>query len=227
MIQGFIPLFNIALPESLNITSLSFRGGKVLFTTLEGYIFIDTASRVKLPFALTDICANKYIWVSSAFRIFELNDSGKITRVYKFKDPIISLRCYDSLFVGLKSKIVVIKEGFAPYEVLSLYEEFEDFEFHKDTFYVLFRNGIGVFFKDTLRRFINSDVGVLKLMQIYDGKFWVVDEDGNIWVFSERFPPRKVLKGIYFHLHGDTLVVLREEKLGRFINVLRVVYRDR
>lgn len=227
MIEGFIPLFNIAIPESLNITSLSFKEGKVLFTTLEGYVFVDTAIRAKLPYDLTKICINKYILVSSTFRIYELNDSGKIAQVYKFKDPIISLRCYDSIFVGLKGKIVVIKDGFAPRSVLSLDEEFEDFEFHNDTFYVLFRNGIGVFFKDTLRNFINLDLGTLKLIQIYDGKFWILDDDGNIWAFSEKSPPRKILKGLYFHLHGDTLVVLRDEKFGRFINVLRVVHREK
>ncbi len=226
MFYGFMPIFSLHIPDTLNITSLSFFGGKVIFSTAEGYVFLDTLRIFKIPaMALGTCVSDGEIWVSSVYKIFKIDTSGQILDVLKFPQIIHSIRCQGKdIYVSYNQSIAVLKEKFSPKEILSVEEEFQDFITYEDTLWILFDSYITVYVEDSLLK-IYPTVLDGKTLRKYRKVFWILDGKGNLWFVGEK---KRVLcfeNVLQFDVRGDTLVVLRNERFGRFINVLKVLYR--
>ncbi|MEO0138727.1 MAG: hypothetical protein ABIL16_08085 [candidate division WOR-3 bacterium] len=220
---GFLPIFSIYLPDTLNPLSLYFDNGNAYIGTAEGVIMVNNNEFVKINNPVMSLCKSKAgVWALTPYKIRIFGDNGEEITNLKFPESVKTLRCYQKgVYITTENRIVYIPPSSAPRAVVSGW--FADALWSGDTLYLLSDYAIKFFYNGKVRTLLNLRINTSAIrFEKFDRWFFVLDGDNWLWV-ADKMGATKIITADNFTTKGDTLILFRRERFGNFIYVLKIL----
>ena len=216
---GFIPIYTLHLPDTLEPSSLWFEGGVVYWGTLDGLAFANFQTILKTDEPVISICkGRRKIFVGGVFKIYEI-DEGNV-QVFSLPYPVKSIACSrDGIFILTSENVLFSREGEAPRVIKR--GIFSDIFALKDTLYILEDNTIKKFYREKSEIILSFEREFLKIWKMGQA-YLLLDKENFLW---EYFGGRmgRILRADNLAVKGDTVVIYRNEDFGKYIYVHRAL----
>ncbi len=216
---GFIPIYTLHLPDTLEPSSLWLEGGVVYWGTLDGSIFANLQPILRTDEPVTSLCKKKgKVFVGGVFKIYEIN--GGNLHSFRIPYPMRSIYCLrDGVLVLTDEYILISKDREAPRVITK--GKFSDIFVSRDTFYVLEGNIVKRIYGGKTEIIFSLEADFLRIWKI-GGIYLLLDKENTLWTYVGGRMGR-VLRVDNLSVKGDTVVIYRNEEFGKYIYVFRAL----
>jgi hypothetical protein len=216
---GFLPIYTLQIPDTLEISSIWFEGGVVYWGSLDGSVFANLHQVLRTEEPIISICKRSgKIYAGGIFKIYEAN--GGNSHTFRIPHLIKNISCSrGGVYILTSENILLSREGEAPRVITK--GVFSDIFAFRDTLYILEDNLLKRFYNGKFEIVLNFEREFLKIWKV--GQIYLLlDKENTLWAyFGGRMG--RILKVDNLSVKGDTVVIYRDEDFGKYIYVFRVL----